>query len=258
MDNFADVQTFIDQSRLVTGPRELERLVADISRDMGFDYYALNHHVDLSAYSADLRHVTEGGLLMLTNYPESWIEAYLQKNIVADDPVLLASQRTNVGFIWEDVGTMIKVTSHHRWVMEDAQRAGLVQGFTVPCHIPGEANGSCTFAVRTGRSLPVRNLPMAQLIGAFAFQAARNLVRASAQNLGSGPAQPLSERQLQCVALVARGKSDWEIGKILGISEETVKRHLSLARAHYDVPKRIQVALRAIFEGRIILADVLN
>lgn len=258
MDNFTDVQTFIDQSRLVTGPLELERLLADISRDMGFDYYALIHHVDLSAYSADLRHVTDNGLLALTNYPESWIEAYVQRNIVADDPVLIASQRTNVGFTWEDVGKMIKVTSYHRAVTEDTRRAGLVQGFTVPCHIPGEANGSCTFAVRTGRSLPVRNLPMAQLIGSFAFQAARDLVRASLQDRVSAPAQPLSERQLQCVALVARGKSDWEIGKILGISEETVKRHLSLARAHYDVPKRIQVALRAIFEGQIALADVMK
>lgn len=258
MNNFADVQTFIDRSRLVTGPLELERLLADVSRDMGFDYYALIHHVDLSAYSADLRHVTDGGLLALTNYPESWIEAYVQRNIVADDPVLLASQRTNVGFTWEDVGKMIKVTSHHRAVTEDTRRAGLVQGFTVPCHIPGEANGSCTFAVRRGRSLPVRNLPMAQLIGSFAFQAARNLVRVSVQDLGSTPAQPLSERQLQCVALVARGKSDWEIGRILNISEETVKRHLSLARAHYDVPKRIQVALRAIFEGQIALTDVVK
>jgi LuxR family quorum-sensing system transcriptional regulator CciR len=99
---------------------------------------------------------------------------------------------------------------------------------------------------------------MAQLIGSFAFQTARNLVRVSIQDLGSTPAQPLSERQLQCVALVARGKSDWEIGKILNISEETVKRHLSLARAHYDVPKRIQVALRAIFEGQIALSDVMK
>lgn len=257
MNDFSDVQLFVEKANCAADPQDLETLLADVTRDMGFDFYALIHHVDLSAYSADLQHMTDGGLLALTNYPESWVEAYLARNIVANDPVLLASQRTSVGFIWEDMGRLIKVTPVHRAITEDTRRAGLAQGFTVPAHIPGEAYGSCNFAVRTGRSLPVRNLPFAQLIGAFAFEAARKLLLRT-QPTRRAPAGQLSDRQLQCLALVARGKTDWEIGKILGISEETVKRHLARSRAHYDVPKRIQVVTRAIFEGQLILSDVLK
>ncbi|HKR16472.1 LuxR family transcriptional regulator [Rhizorhapis sp.] len=257
MNDLNDVTTFIEKSSRVTHYRELESLMVDVTKELGFNYYALIHHVDLSRYSMDLQHMADGGLLALSNYPESWIETYVERNIVANDPVLLASQRTSVGFVWEDMGQLIKVTPVHHAIMEDSRRAGVAQGFTIPVNIPGEANGSCAFAVRTGRALPVRNLPLAQLVGSFAFQAARKLVL-SAQSSSLGQQRPLSERQLQCVTLVARGKSDWEIGRILGISEETVKRHLALARAHYDVPKRIQLVTRAIFEGQIALADVLK
>lgn len=68
----------------------------------------------------------------------------------------------------------------------------------------------------------------------------------------------LTSRQIECVALAGRGKTDWEIGKILGISEETVKRHITDARNHYDVPKRIQVVLHAIAEGIISLTDLIG
>src|SRR3546814_8403862 len=71
---------------------------------------------------------------------------------------------------------LINVTAQHREITSDTRRAGIGNGFTVPAHVPGEANGSCNFAVRTGRELPKKNLPTAHLIGAFAFQAARNIV----------------------------------------------------------------------------------
>src|SRR3546814_8079377 len=68
------------------------------------------------------------------------------------------------------------------------------------------------------------------------------------------PYTTLFRSQLECIALVARGKSDWEIGKILGISQLTVKRHMLLAREQLNVTKRIQIAMRALFDGQIALS----
>lgn len=257
MAQLSDVQTFIEVSKSVREPRDLDRLIADITNEMGFDYYALIHHVDLTAYSSDLEHVEKGDLVALWNYPESWVEQYHARNIVANDPVLIASQRTNVGFAWEDMGDLIKITPLHRAITEETRRAGIAQGFTVPAHIPGETNGSCNFAVRTGRPLPRENLAMAQLVGSFAFQAARAMVEKARRKGPPSARKRLGDRQLECIALVARGKSDWEIGQILGISEFTVRRHLMLAKEHYDVASRYQVVTRAMFDGQISLSDVL-
>lgn len=256
MSQLADVQTFIDLSRQVSSAADLHFLMRAVTKEIGFDHYALIHHVDLSPFSHNLSHIERGELLMLTDYPESWVERYVANNIVSNDPVLLASQRTNCGFCWEDVPGLIKLTSALRQITEDTRKAGILNGFTVPAHVPGEANGSCNFAMSRHQEAPKHNFGMAQLIGSFAFQAARSLIL-NAQSVNLDPVQ-LTNRQLECVALVARGKSDWEIGCILGVSEETVKKHLRDARERYDVPKRVQVVLRAVFDGQLPLAEIVK
>jgi LuxR family quorum-sensing system transcriptional regulator CciR len=66
----------------------------------------------------------------------------------------------------------------------------------------------------------------------------------------------LTHRQLECIVLVARGKSDWEISKILGLSEHTVKDYIKEARERYDVPTRIQVVMRALYDGAIPFSEL--
>lgn len=257
MTNFADVEQFIEQSRRVSTAHQLNDLLANISAEMGFDYYALIHHVDLTPMNARLSHMDEGRLVALTNYPEAWVETYVERNIVANDPVLLASHRSNVGFKWEDVPKYIDVTSTHRSITADTRKAGLDKGYTVPAHVPGEANGSCNFAMALGRPLPEHNLLMAQMVGSFAFQAARAMVL-KARGRASATRSPLSSRQLECLALVARGKSDWEIARILNIGPESVKHHIKMVREHYDVPTRVQAVFRAIFDSQLTISDIIS
>ena len=259
MSRFGDVERFIEESRRAATPQALDNLLAGISTEMGFDYYALVHHLDLAPMNPSLTHMEEGQLIALTNYPPAWVETYIAREIVTNDPVHLASHRTNVGFRWDEVDRLIPVTTAHREIRCDTLKAGIEQGYTVPANVPGEANGSCSFAMHLGRRLPEENLAMAQLVGSFAFQAARTLLLKARSKTAAAPAPaPLTNRQLECVLLVGKGKSDWEIGRILGISEETVKHHLKAAREHYDVPRRVQVVMRAVYEGQIAITDLLK
>lgn len=252
------VEAFVDEAQSVRAPSELNRLLDAVTHEMGFDYFALMHHVDLSGYSEALTHMAEGELVALGTYPERWIEQYIADNIVANDPVLLASHRTNMGFAWSDIPSLISMTDAHREIRARTVKAGIDEGFTVPANVPGEANGSCNFAMATGRVLPRDNLRMAQLIGGFAFQAARAMVLNAFPHARRPPKGPLTQRQLECVLFAAKGKSDWEIGAILGISQGTVKRHMEDARAHYEVASRMQVVMRALFEGQIGIVDALR
>jgi LuxR family quorum-sensing system transcriptional regulator CciR len=60
------------------------------------------------------------------------------------------------------------------------------------------------------------------------------------------------------VVWAARGKSDWEIARILGLSEETVTQYLKRARQRYGVSSRTMLAVRTLFDGVISFADVLE
>ena len=70
------------------------------------------------------------------------------------------------------------------------------------------------------------------------------------------PAPALTARQRECVLWMARGKTDWEIARILGLSSETVVQHLKQARERYDVPKRSLLAVRVLFDGQITFGEV--
>ena len=255
MGRLNDVQTFIDRSRLTEKPAQLFGLLAAIAGEMQFDHFALVHHVDLRPRGTLHEHAISKDFIALSNYPQAWVDQYISDEIVSNDPVLLASQRTNVGFGWDQVPQMITVTAAHRDITERTRKAGICDGFTVPANIPGQLNGSCNFAVGPARGVPRQNFPMAQLIGSFAFEAANKLVA----RMRDGPADEpvrLTQRQLECIVLVARGKSDWEIGQILGLSPATVTAYMQDARERYDVPKRIQVVLRALYDGTVPFSEL--
>jgi len=242
---FDRVDAFVRDVRDLRSEEALAAALGEIARELGFRYFALTHHVDLRASSAAIR---------LHNYPAGWAEWFETQSLGTSDPVHRASNVTSVGFAWSALSEMIALTAGDRQILKLARREGIGEGFTVPAHVPGEAHGSCSFACATGERFAGEHLPLLQLVGAFAFEAARRMRRI---RLAKGPVA-LTDRQRECVMWAARGKSDWEIARILGISEDTVGEHLRHARERYGVGKRTLVAVHALFDGTIGFVDVLR
>lgn len=236
--------------RIVEGAGSADDLTAAmvaISSELGFQYFALSHHVDL------LR--VPGPAIRLHNYPARWADYYDGNGLGVSDPVHRASHVTSVGFCWSQMPAMIPLTAEDQRVLAMGREQGIGDGFTVPAHVPGEARGSCSFATEAGRPIQEDVLPLAQLAGAFAFEAARRL-STQRGHLPSPPPPMLTDRQRDCVLWAARGKGDWEIGRILGVSEETVARHIKHACERYGVSKRTLLAIRALFDGTLTFSDI--
>jgi LuxR family quorum-sensing system transcriptional regulator CciR len=213
---------------------------------MGFSYFALAQHIP---------NVKDEGF-RLHSYPEQWERLYDKHDLTVSDPVHRASQRTSIGFVWTDLAKLIAMTAADRQMLSRARLRGLGDGFTVPAHVPGEINGSCTFAIETGRPMPDRVLPVAQLVGAFAFEAARRIWQQRAAPVPLSIS--LTERQRECVFWMAKGKSDWAISKILDIGSYTVSQHLHQARERMGVDNRTSLAVWALYSGIISFNDVLK
>jgi LuxR family quorum-sensing system transcriptional regulator CciR len=139
-------------------------------------------------------------------------------------------------------------------MMVRAAAFGLHDGFSVPCFVGNEVTGTCSFVVGPGNPLPDGELAMAELVGHYAYEAARAMML-RARN-GNATSVRLSPRQIECIELIARGKTDWEIARILGISEATVKEYVNDARRRYRVGKRVQLVLRAVFDDHLRLNDI--
>jgi DNA-binding CsgD family transcriptional regulator len=224
---------------------ELCHLVDAAVRDLGFEYCALLHHASLSGPGA--------GLIRFDTYPAGWSREIEAQGLASDDPVHLASARTHLGFRWDAIDRLVPLTSRHRDILARGARYGIGGGFTVPANVPGEPTGSISLAVRRGRTVPARHLPLAELIGAHAFGAARRM-----HGYPAGGSRPhLSRREVQCLRLVAAGKTDWEIGRVLGITEATARQYVKRARSAYDVVGRAQLVVHGLRDGWIGFGDAI-
>ena len=227
---------------------DLAAAMQAITLELGFRYFALMHHVDATA--------AEGSAIRLHNYPARWADFYDREALGVSDPVHRASHVTSIGFRWSNLPRMIPLTAKDRHILALGNEGGIGDGFTVPSNVPGESRGSCSFAHEAGIAVPPEMLPLAQLAGAFAFEAARRLWHARGHRPDEHPV--LTDRQRDCLLWAARGKGDWEIGRILGISEETVARHIRQGCERYDVTKRTLLAIRALFDGTLTFTDILD
>jgi len=239
------VDRFAKDAALCADLDQLRLLVEQAGKDLGFDYFALLHHSVLA--------LPGSARIRIENYPDGWAEELVVRGLAVHDPVHLASRRTASGFAWAELGSLVRLDQRHRSILERSRHHGIGAGFTVPANVPGEPSGSCSFAVRTGRDLPLERLMCTELVGAHAFRAARRIAMPS-----PGPERPhLSRREIECLRLVALGKTDWEAASILGIGVETARHYVKRARAAYDVVSRTQLVVHGLRDDWLTFEDAI-
>jgi LuxR family quorum-sensing system transcriptional regulator CciR len=242
------LQDFVAEAGKVAEMAQLKELIGEAALDLGFDHYAMVHHVRFGVPSKHVR---------LTNYPLEWL-AYVREQEKLPDPVLRAAERAPSGFKWEALPRLVTLSRQEEEYMRRAALHGIVNGYTVPNHVPGETFGSCHFVVRPERPFEDAKVPAAQALGNFAFEAARRLLaeRGESSEAWIQPA-PLSDRQRECLLFVAKGKSDSIIGQLLNIKPRTVNEHIEAAKRRYSVATRSQLLVRALFRSEICFSEVL-
>lgn len=188
------VRAFFADYRHYREMAELHHALDEVTKALGFCYFALLHHAQPAQSKTSLVH--------LHNYPSDWASRYAEEQLYRHDPVLEACSRTNVGFSWDEIDTLIRMTPRLRFTIDGAQKNGLGNGFTVPAHVPGEPLGSCSFVTAAGIALPRDSLHIAELVGSFAFAAARRIIGSGANSQRGG--DRAAPGQGDCVHYTAR------------------------------------------------------
>jgi LuxR family transcriptional regulator, quorum-sensing system regulator CciR len=239
------VQDFAHASRSARSVVQLRSLLCETAWALGF------HHLLLQGAS---------GQVWLADLPPGW-------NAVAPasgDAVLAAAAQSYAPFLWSDISRLVVLNRPQRDFLDAAHAAGIGAAVAVPIHRPRGAEeagsysvfaGCCSFLMKNGVPLPLESLAAAHYVGALAFDVAEILREPGAAE-PRGP--QLTPRQRDCVVLVAQGKSDWEIGQVLGISESTVHKHIEDAKRRFGVSTRVQLVVRSLFDARLSFSDVMS
>lgn len=239
----------IDHLRGFADAASTEALTARIERvlrPLGIHYWF---------YAVDLPLVNEHpNQLHMGTYPEAWLSHYFEMDYIAIDPIISHCHDHATPVSWEEA------QQHHRRIVDphlqkirhlfgEAREFGLRNGVSVPLHGPGMSWGLMSFASRDLDAMDFeQRLPDLHLLAHYVHEAARQFLRSKTPT----PLPALTKRERECLSWAAEGKTSWEIGQLLNISERTSIFHLQNATHKLGVSGRQAAIARAISLGLIV------
>jgi DNA-binding CsgD family transcriptional regulator len=183
--------------------------------------------------------------LRISNATSGWATHYIENGYAQYDPFVPWVFQTTKAASWIDLGSKT-IDPKQKRLFGEQQEFLPGDGLVVPIHSP---SGLVWVIVMTGRNpnFSDKARPVLRLIAYYFFELLFELEEA--EDDWRPKLSPLTHRQTECLKWVSQGKSDWEIGQILNISQGTAHRHVERAKTRLDVSTRMQAAILAWKSG---------
>ena len=172
--------------------------------------------------------------------PPEWRRRYFEKNYFPNDPAVLHLARTTDPFTWTEALACPDYTPAQRRVVYEAGEFDMHGGFVVPL-IGLRTRTAVIELAGPNTSLGTRERAELQMASIAANSRLRAIYKPRRH-----PLPPLSNREREVLQWAAVGKSDWEIGEILSISEKTVNAHIENVKRKYGVTSRIHAVVKGM------------
>jgi DNA-binding CsgD family transcriptional regulator len=185
--------------------------------------------------------------ITLDNTPASYRDNFENKASWRVDPVMQHCKRQSVPIIW-DQNTYTAIGLGEKW--EHQAQFGYQTGIAMALHLPEGRH--FFFGVDRDQPLPkdpnelTRIVADLQLFAVHAQHAAHRVLLPKSPD----PDIPsLTPRELECLRWTMEGKTAWEAGSILGITERTAVSHLTNAAQKLGCGNKHQTVLKALRMG---------
>ena len=220
--------------------------IESITKSMGLDIFLYTMYPSQSAIE-----IAPDSDVTVSSLPFSWTAEYRNNEYIRTDPVVDAVRKSDDYCLWDCTTSEASFGRLDPKVLKQAKQAGLRHGITFPLtSIDGEF-AFVSWATSNERLFSSRDfqdiLPILNLIAEFFHSRARGVLSNEAR-LTRTDTQPikLSPREREVLAWVAQGKSAWEIGAILTISQKTVELYINNAMKKLQAVNRTQAVVKAI------------
>lgn len=236
---------FIDKVKVATTVDRVYHLLAAELGQVGYTNFLIT---DMPPPSLKLE-----GHLILNGWSDAWFDRYVEQGHYRFDPMAKRSRETVAPFFWDEVELGPKADQRSLRVMHEASECGLKSGFSVPI-VGGEGEQSCVTMGGAKVDVPPRGREAIHLMSIYAHDQARALRREwTLAPKAKSRVGVLSAREREVLKWVAQGKTDWEIGEILKVSQETAFAHVRNSCRKLDAVTRTQAVVKAMMTGEISL-----
>ena len=183
------------------------------------------------------------------NAPPGYAAAINDSTSMRRDPVMQHCRRNTVPIVW-DQRTYTDIGLGELW--EEQAKFGYRTGIAMALHLPGGRH----FALGVERDdpLPEDRRELTRLVAdlqLFVVHAQEAAMRILAPDVKPLERPVLTQRELEALRWTMEGKTAWEVGRILGISERTAVLHVHNAMRKLDCASKHQAVLKALRLGLI-------
>ncbi len=218
----------------------LQRACLNAIDTLGYDFYLFGGYYPLVE-----------SIVMSSNFPSAWRECYDANEYVSCDPVVRHCWSESSVIEWHKVVYAEgKLGAQERLVMEQAREYGLRSGISIPVHGAGAEGCMLSLASKEDEAeYDHHDESGLQIIVHAMHESTKRIISRGASQMR--PPEPLSPREIECLSWTAKGKTSWEISKILDVSENTIIFHLRNAIKKLEVTNRSQAVAKAIALSKI-------
>ena len=238
------VADFIEASRRAATLDHLSEQFEMALQGLGFDKWA--YQLVNPLHDRDRKPV------IISSYPEKWVTHYIEKGYQHVDHIILKGPQQVLPFTWSGLCKKYGMTAQQKQFFNEAADNELSDGLGIPVHGANGAYAMVSMASRVKGDELQRLLDSYQkdihIISLVYNTVARDLLET--QKFGS-VLPVLSCREKECLLWMSRGKTAWDTGGILHISEAVVKFHLANARTKLGVTTTKEALVFAIMNRLI-------
>ncbi|GKS65385.1 hypothetical protein YTPLAS72_26890 [Nitrospira sp.] len=187
------------------------------------------------------------GNVVNASYPDEWLYMYWKNGFADVDPVFKSALKSPGTQHWQETYQNMS-SEKEREFIATAHQFGLRDGITTGS--VDEACGVATFcSFASEESLDAKRLvPLVEYLGYYIHMALLKATPKAAPQTDRC-VKELSSREVTILNWMKNGKTNWEIGKILGVSERTVRFHIESIFSKLQVTSRSQAVATAIEHG---------
>lgn len=174
------------------------------------------------------------------SYSDEWGEVYFENDFIDVDPVINYSLNANHSFTWSTAFQTLDV--QNKKAAEFVTMAGDYHLNDGLAHLVGDRENGTLLSLSIDHP---NNHYYSQLLNHVTPHLHEAMQRINGRNAKhASPA--LTEREREVLKWIGEGKSSWEIGVILSISERTVKYHINNIKSKLNAVNRPHAVAKAL------------
>lgn len=232
-------EDFVEQSRRAASAAELAQLYTRTVGEEGYENCILT-----SVRGHKLGHIA------WFEFPDGYVDAYVQNRWDLIDPVLSCSLRAMRPFFWSDVTEKTELNPVQRKFMAACVDLKVQAGLIFPFHGPNQRLDVMSIS----RRVPDRaDESRAGLLHAVSMQTWHRYQELSGENLFVEAEVTLTPRELEVLNWCKDGKTRQQIAEILSVSKKTVEFHIRSIMDKLGASNQLSAVVIALQRGFISL-----